>query len=128
MKDIEGRRSRRENEELYQRLESLEGAGLIEKRVAEQTEKIIRLIYSGKPEVDAEKMEIFVTHIAMAMQRILNGQKEEPLSEAVLKELQEEASYENAKSLAQKVYETVNIEFPMVEQEYLIVHLCNLFS
>ena len=118
----------RENEELYQRLEILEGAGLIEKRVAEQTEKIIRLIYSGKPEVDAEKMEIFVTHIAMAMQRILNGQKEEPLSEAVLKELQEEASYENAKSLAQKVYETVNIEFPMVEQEYLIVHLCNLFS
>ena len=118
----------REHETLYQRLEILEQAGLIERRVAVQTDKIIGLIYQGKPEVDTEKMEMFTTHIAMAMQRILKGEEENPLAEAVLEGLKEEPCYEEAVALAQKVYETVDIAFPQTEQEYLIVHLCNLFS
>ena len=118
----------REHETLYQRLEILEQAGLIEKRVAEQTDRIIRLIYGAKPEVDTEKMEMFTTHIAMAMHRILNEENENPLAKEVLEGLKEEAVYAQVEALAQNVYETVDIEFPQVEREYLIVHLCNLFS
>lgn len=66
----------REHETLYQRLEILEQANLIECRVAKQTEKIIALIYKENLDVDIEKMEMFTTHIAIAMQRILKGEEE----------------------------------------------------
>ena len=65
----------REHETLYQRLEILEQANLIECRVAKQTEKIIALIYKENLDVDIEKMEMFTTHIAIAMQRILKGER-----------------------------------------------------
>ena len=45
----------REHETLYQRLEILEQANLIECRVAKQTEKIIALIYKENLDVDIEK-------------------------------------------------------------------------
>ena len=119
---------RKEHENLYQRLDILEQAGLIEKRVAEQTDIIIQLIYAGETEIDMEKMEMFTTHIAMAMQRILNGTEENPLAQETLEALQEEAVYEGAVKLAEKIYEAVSVDFPDVEREYLTVHLCNLLN
>ena len=117
----------REHETLYQRLDILEQAGLIAKSVAEQTDKIIGLIYEDNPEVDLEKMEMFTTHIAMAMQRISNGEEENPLGEEVLEGLEEEDVYPQVAALAEKLCEVVDIEFPQVERDYLLVHLCNLF-
>lgn len=118
----------REHETLYQRLEILEQANLIECRVTKQTEKIIALIYKENLDVDIEKMEMFTTHIAIAMQRILKGKEEKPLDRSVLEALEAECGYDEAFKLSRKVYETVNIDFPKTEQEYLVVHLCNLLS
>lgn len=115
-------------ETLYQRLEILEQSGLIEKHTTEQTDKIIGLLYGKGQEPDMEKMETFTTHIAMAMQRIQNSEYEQPLAEEVLEDLKMEAFYEEAKKLAQEIYDIVDIEFPQAEQDYLIVHLCNLLS
>lgn len=115
-------------ETLHQRLEILEQSGLIEKHTTEQTGKIIGLLYGKGHEPDMEKMETFITHIAMAMQRIQNSEYEQPLAKEVLEDLKTEAFYEEAKKLAQEIYGIVDIEFPQAERDYLIVHLCNLLS
>lgn len=72
-------------------------------------------------------MAMFTTHIAMAIQRILNGDVENPLEEAVLEELRKEEAYEKADEVAEKIYDIIEVEFPETEKEYLVVHLCNLF-
>ncbi len=114
-------------ETLYERLEILEQGGLITFDVSEQVKKIIGLMFEKKERSDMEKMEIFTTHIAMAMQRILNGEHENPLDDAVLAGIREEAVYPEAERFAQKIYEHTDIEFTEVEKGYLLIHLCNLF-
>lgn len=50
------------------------------------------------------------------------------MDRSVLEALEAECGYDEAVKLSRKVYETVNIDFPKTEQEYLVVHLCNLLS
>ena len=111
-------------ENLYERLDILEQAGLITPFVSEQAKKIVELITECGSPMDEEKMAMFTTHIAMAIQRILNGDVENPLEEAVRKE----EAYEKADEVAEKIYDIIEDEFPETEKEYLVVHLCNLFS
>ena len=66
-------------ENLYERLDILEQAGLITPFVSEQAKKIVELITECGSPMDEEKMAMFTTHIAMAIQRILNGDVENPL-------------------------------------------------
>lgn len=113
-------------EGLKERLEILRESGLIEGHTAEQTLKIIGLLCAREQRPDMEKLETFTTHIAMAMQRIQKGELEQPLAEETLEDLQREASYKEAEKLAQQIYETVEVDFPQAEREYLMVHLCNL--
>ena len=117
-----------EMETLYERLAILEQGGLITPHVSEQVKKIIGLVFERKERPDMEKLEMITTHIAMAIQRILNGERENPLDDAVLAGLREEAVYPDAERFAQNIYEHTDIEFPEVEKGYLVVHLCNLFS
>lgn len=113
-------------EALKERLKILRESGLIEDHTAEQTDKIISLICAGEKVPDMEKLEIFTTHIAMAIQRIRRGELEQPLAKEVLEDLKEEASFGEAKRLVQQICETADVDFPQVERDYLMVHLCNL--
>lgn len=92
-------------ENLYERLDILEQAGLITPFVSEQAKKIVELITECGSPMDEEKMAMFTTHIAMAIQRILNGDVENPLEEAVLEELRKEEAYEKADEVAEKIYD-----------------------
>lgn len=117
-----------QKEALYQRLEILENSGLITSQVSEQTDRILKLLFSRNQEIDQEKLEVFTTHIGMALQRVLDGQYEAPLDRDILEGLKEEEIYEEAEKFAGEIRKMVEIEIPDSEAEYLIVHLCNLFS
>lgn len=113
-------------EALKERLKILRESGLIDNHTEEQTIKIVGILYEGEREPDMEKMEIFTTHIAMAIWRIQKGELEQPLAEEVLEDLKKEAVFEEAGKLGQRICEAVDVDFPQVEREYLMVHLCNL--
>ncbi len=51
---------------------------------------------------------------------------EQPLAKEVLEDLKEEASFGEAKRRVQQICETADVDFPQVERDYLMVHLCNL--
>lgn len=117
-----------ERECLYERLLILEKADLITSQVTAQVKKILNLLAEQERRLDPEKLETFITHIALALQRIDKGQYEEPLNEAVLEELKVESAYPEAERFAAKFKNAVNVDIPKTEEEYLLVHLCNLFS
>ena len=117
-----------ERECLHERLSILEKAGLITSQVTAQVEKVLNLLGEQERRLDQEKLETFTTHIALALQRIDKGQYEEPLNEDVLKELKKESAYPEAEKFAVKFKDAVGVDIPKTEEEYLLVHLCNLFS
>lgn len=117
----------KEIEMLYQRIEILESGGLISAQASAWTKSILNLLFERNRKIELEKLEIFTTHLAMALQRILNRQYEAPLDRSVLEELKEEEVYREAEVFARKIQETVEMEIPKAEIEYFIVHLCNLF-
>ena len=107
-------------ENLYERLDILEQAGLITPFVSEQAKKIVELITECGSPMDEEKMAMFTTHIAMAIQRILNGDVENPLEEAVLEELRKEEAYEKADEVAERLGIDLSLSREEREKEILI--------
>lgn len=112
--------------ELLERLEILHSAGMIEDSVVELCEKTIDLILEEVEHPSTEKMEIFVTHLAMAAHRILHDEIESELDSVILSSLQEEAVYEQANALVMRMEQLSNLNFPDSERHLLLIHVCNI--
>ena len=115
-------------EELYTRLQILEDGGLISDRVTACCKQVIELILEEKPDVDGERFGMFVTHLAMAMQRVRTGQQENPIDSQVLATVKMDVAYPRAEAFSRKMFPVCGVEFPQTEQDFLKVHLCNLFT
>lgn len=112
--------------ELQERLEILQSAGMIEDEVVVFCERTIDLIWEEIEQPSAEKMEIFVTHLAMAAQRILQRQEEEMVDAFIEEQLQSDPMYEKAKAILHKIEQLSNLEFPDSERHLLLIHVCNI--
>lgn len=115
-------------EELYERLEILEGGGLTSEGATRYCGQVIEILLSEKADVDEEKIAVFITHLAMAAQRALNGQEETPIDQNVLEEVKMEIIYPKAAAFADEMLAIGIVAFSQTEKDFLIVHLCNLFS
>lgn len=115
-------------EELYMRLQILEDGGLTSSEVTGCCKKVIELVLGEKADIDGERIGMFVTHLAMAMQRVKNGENENPMDAEVLHAVKSDAVYPRAAAFSEKLFEVCDVEFPQTEQDFLKVHLCNLFS
>lgn len=113
---------------IFERLEILEKSGLITRQAVVQTEKMLELLEAKGRDPDPEKLVMFTTHMAMALGRIGNGQQEEPMDRAVLEDIKEESAYAEAQAFMEELKKIMDTELPESEEEYMIVHLCNLFS
>lgn len=117
-----------EREELWSRLAILEESGLISSRAVSFCRQAMEQLLEKRPEMEDEKAGMFLTHLAMASQRALEGREEEPLGEEVLCGIIREAIYPEAKETASALLSGTDIPFSKTEQDYLVVHLCNLFT
>ncbi len=115
-------------EDAYERIRILHEAGLVSKKVAEFCHDTINMVLEERPDADEEKFAMFVTHLAMGTQRVIDKKEENPLQPEVIEALKEESSYEKSCLFAERILGTIDVKFPQTERDYLIVHLCNLFS
>ena len=69
---------------LNQRLDILEENHVICKRVADFSRIAVERILEEKPETVEDKAAMFITHLAMAGQRVLDGVEEHPLDDTLL--------------------------------------------
>lgn len=66
-----------------------------------------------------------IAHVGAAMKRLKSGEKIEPLDRGVLKQAEEEPIYPEALRILEKIREKMACKLPKVEQEFLLVHICN---
>lgn len=115
-------------ETLYQRLKILQKGGAITQEVADYSSMVVELLIDQKPDADDDKAVMFITHLAMAGQRILDGKEEAPLDKKILEAVRQEPVYGEALEFLRIMLSRTELNFPDTEKEFLAVHLCNLFT
>ena len=70
--------------EMYERIEILQVNRVISEKVADYAKRIVDRILLEMPEAEQEKLEMFITHLAMAGKRAEEGTEENPIDEAIL--------------------------------------------
>ena len=114
-------------EALNQRLEILLNSGVISQRISDYCKTAVKLLIKQKPEADGDRAAMFITHLAMAGQRILDGKEEKPLDGQILESVKQEPAYSKALDFLTYMLNQTDLEFPDTEKDFLTVHLCNLF-
>ena len=114
-------------EALNQRLEILLNSGVITQRISDYSKTVVKLLIKQKPEADGDRAAMFITHLAMAGQRILEGKEEKPLDGQILEAVKQEPAYSKALDFLTYMLNQTDLEFPDIEKDFLTVHLCNLF-
>ena len=114
-------------EALNQRLEILLNSGVISQRISDYCKTAVKLLIKQKPEADGDRAAMFITHLAMAGQRILEGKEEKPLDGQILESVKQEPAYSKALDFLTYMINQTDLEFPDTEKDFLTVHLCNLF-
>lgn len=116
------------NELLMERLSILEENHVICTEAANYSKAAVVRILAEIPDLEESKAVMFITHLAMAVQRILSGEDEIPLDSQVLKSVMDEPVFKQAQELRDELLEETEIQFPQSEKDFLAVHLCNLLT
>ena len=97
---------------LKERIEILRSAAIINDDVAQYVNKVIDILQEYN--FDEPKMEMFTTHLAMAVQRIMVSGAVEQL--------------DDAKQVYSNITRDVPVKIPESEEKFLLMHLCNLLQ
>ena len=66
-------------EQLWERIEILEQGGVISQKVAQFSKKVTDIMLAELEHPKQDKMEMFITHLAMAGKRAEEGTEENPI-------------------------------------------------
>ena len=113
-------------EALYFRVKILEENEVISRKVADYTCRVVDQVLEQIPAATQDKVEMFITHLAMAGKRAEEGTEENPIDEAILAAVKKEAVYPAALTMRDSLLSQTDIVFPETERDFLSVHLCNL--
>lgn len=113
---------------LNQRIDILQNGAVITERVAADSRNTIRLLLERKPDVDADRAVMFITHLAMAGQRSEEGKEEKALDKQIIEAVSREPAYPAALEFLEIMMQHTKLKFSDTEREFLAVHLCSLFS
>jgi transcriptional regulatory protein LevR len=76
-----------------------------------------------------EQYEMFITHIAMMIQRVKNNNYvNEVMDDDIYDEIKKCLSYKEAVDILEKIEGVSNTILPESERRFIILHLCNLLE
>jgi transcriptional regulatory protein LevR len=94
--------------------------------------KLLNIISIFKRKLDIELTEengaMFITHLAVALQRIKKGQPVNTPEEDVFSEVRNSQYFSKASLMAENIEKTVGIYIPEGEKKFLIIHVCALME
>lgn len=79
-------------------------------------------------EFNRDKVIVFMTHFAMALDRIKNDECVEKLDTTIRNQVKNSQGYDKALQYWALIKEDLNLEIPESEEDYFILHLCNIFD
>ncbi|NLW29420.1 MAG: PRD domain-containing protein [Erysipelothrix sp.] len=86
-------------------------------------EKIVQ-----REQLDQSTATVFMTHLAMATQRIRDNNIVNPLDEFILKQVVSHEKYELAINLIDEILILSPVDYPESEKQYLWLHMCNVLQ
>ena len=111
---------------LKDRIEILRSATVINDNVAQYVNKVIDKL--ERYQFDESKMEMFTTHLAMAVQRIMKNGEVEHLDESIWNEVKNFDTFNEAKQVYANIVSEAPVQIPESEEKFLLMHLCNLLQ
>ena len=93
--------------------------------------KVFCLSFIEKLEKDGfseDDYEMFITHLAMMLHRLENGEKVDSISEFVWKEITELPVYTNGALFIENLCARIPYDISKEEKQYLIMHICKLMT
>ena len=111
---------------LKDRIEILRSATVINDNVAQYVNKVIDEL--DRYQFDESKMEMFTTHLAMAVQRIMKNGEVEHLDESIWNEVKNFDTFNEAKQVYSNIVSDAPVQIPESEEKFLLMHLCNLLQ
>ena len=113
--------------EVKERLKIMEDAGMISCGVSEFCMMAAGLILAEHPGADSDKLNMLITHLALAGERMEKGDTGEmQISQEDLDTVKEERVYPQACGISRKILECTTLKFTQAETDFLTVHLCNI--
>lgn len=112
---------------LKTRMMILNQGNVIDNEIKDFMDASIDLLHEEYPSIEDEKFVMFTTHLAMASQRIKNGEIVELMDDAMFSQITQTEHFAKASDVIAKLNEIANIKFPESEQQYILLHLCNIF-
>ena len=111
---------------LKERIEILRSAAIINDDVAQYVNKVIDILQ--KYDFDESKMEMFTTHLAMAVQRIMVSGAVDQLDDSIWNEVKTFNTFDEAKQVYSNITRDVPVKISESEEKFLLMHLCNLLQ
>ena len=111
---------------LKERIEILRSAAIINDDVAQYVNKVIDILQEY--DFDEAKMEMFTTHLAMAVQRIMVSGAVDQLDDSIWNEVKAFNTFDEAKQVYSNITRDVPVKISETEEKFLLMHLCNLLQ
>lgn len=109
---------------MIERLDILHDNKVISTKVYDHCVEIHHKLFDEHMQKDA--YNVFMTHLAMAYQRIVDGNIAEDMDEAMLNEIKTQEQFEDVLKLTNEMLPYIDIEIPSSEMSYIYLHLTNL--
>jgi hypothetical protein len=110
------------------RIDILEQGSVISKEVAGYANQVIDMMYEEFQEPEMSKAEMFITHLAMAAQRVFTGAPLEELDETIWEEVMKSENFGKAETFYNKIQAISPVSCPEGERKFIMLHLCNLIN
>lgn len=113
--------------EVVERLRIMEEGGMISHGIVTFCTRAAETILREKPDVEADKFNMLITHLALAGNRMeKEDETEMAISREVLDGVKQEQVYTQACRMSLKILEYTTLKFTKSETDLLTVHLCNI--
>lgn len=114
---------------LSMRLQILKDAGQLNEANYQAITKVIEMLADDwNIELTEENGAMFITHLAIAFERIAKGETVKPVEDFVLEELKGQKCFTYCSQALVSITAILGDEIPAEEEGYILIHLCTLFT
>jgi len=110
------------------RIATLKTSGVISSEVADAAMKAVDWLKNNHIDTETDNCQMFVTHLAMSLERITRGEQVEGLSQEMMEEVRSSKGYPAAVEFTQYLEQLVGKQLPVEERDYILLHLAVLIE
>jgi hypothetical protein len=110
------------------RIATLKTSGVISDEVAGVSLKAVDWLKNNHIDIESDNCQMFVTHLAMSLERIVAGESVEGLPQEMMEEVCSSKGYVAAMEFTHYLEQLLGRQLPVEERDYILLHLAVLIE